>query len=54
VMPEIVAFGEDGRPQAIDYGRVTALTVEAIRDQQREIENLNERMARLEVLLAGD
>lgn len=39
VMPEIVGFDEAGKPIGIDYGRVTALIVEATKDQQRQLDD---------------
>lgn len=48
VMPEIVGFDEAGKPIGIDYGRVTALIVEATKAQQRQIEDLLRRVEALE------
>ncbi|MEM9065864.1 MAG: tail fiber domain-containing protein [Planctomycetota bacterium] len=44
VLPEIVALDDNGAPTGIDYGRVTALLVEAVKMQ-------NERLDRLESLV---
>ena len=55
VLPEIVGFDAEGKPTGIDYGRVTALIVEATRElhervesQQAVIESLAERLEALE------
>jgi hypothetical protein len=40
VVPEIVGFERDGKAQSVDYGRLTALLVEAIKEQQTEIREL--------------
>jgi len=47
VLPEIVDFGEDGEAVGIDYGRVTALIVEAVKAQQRTIESQDRLLAEL-------
>lgn len=50
VVPEIVGFERDGKAQSVDYGRLTALLVEAIKEEQAEIRELKlqiEKMARL-------
>ncbi|MEM9065742.1 MAG: tail fiber domain-containing protein [Planctomycetota bacterium] len=56
VLPQIVDFGEDGAPLAIDYGRVTALIVEATRELHDRVERQDEMiqvlMRRLETLEA--
>ena len=41
VLPEVVAFdGADGSAAGVDYGRVTAVLVEAAKEQQRQIDGL--------------
>ena len=42
-VPEVVAFDDQG-PQGIDYARLTALLVEAIQEQQAQIEELRARL----------
>jgi hypothetical protein len=43
VIPEVVAYEENGiDAQSLDYARLVALLVEAIKEQQREIEMLKE------------
>lgn len=52
VLPEVVGFDSDGNATGIDYGRLTALIIEAVKEQQREIESMSERLERVERLLA--
>jgi Chaperone of endosialidase len=41
VIPEVVAYEQNGQDaRSVDYGRLTALLVEAIKEQQAEIEEL--------------
>jgi hypothetical protein len=48
VVPELVAFDKNGtEAQGIDYGRLTALLVEAIKEQQNEIRELKDQLAKL-------
>ena len=45
VIPEVVAYEENGvDAQSLDYARLTALLVEAIKEQQKEIESLKEEI----------
>jgi hypothetical protein len=56
VVPEVVSYEEDGiNAQALDYARLTALLVEAIKEQQKavkeqqkEIESLKAKINALE------
>ena len=49
VVPEVVAFDENTKaPKAIDYSRLTALLVEAVKQQQEEINGLRTQLDRLE------
>lgn len=41
VVPEIVAVDAEGKPAGIDYGKLTAVLVEAAKTQQRQIEALS-------------
>ncbi|MBX3389846.1 MAG: tail fiber domain-containing protein [Phycisphaeraceae bacterium] len=57
VLPEAVTF-IDGKPEGLNYTRLTALAIRAIKDQQRELEKkdrelaaLRERLDRLESLV---
>ena len=40
VVPEAVQFEQSGTPQSVDYGRLTALLIEAVKEQQAEIRKL--------------
>jgi hypothetical protein len=40
VVPEIVGYEQNGKPQSVDYGRLSALLLEAIKEQQVEIREL--------------
>jgi hypothetical protein len=49
VIPEVVSHEENGvDAQAMDYARLTALLVEAIKEQQKEIEALKAKLEKLE------
>lgn len=48
LFPEVVTFDPDGRPDAIDYGALTAPLVAAIQVQQRTILDLTARVEWLE------
>jgi hypothetical protein len=50
VYPEAVRQGSDGA-YSVDYGRLTPLLVEAIKEQQQENEDLKQRVAALEELV---
>lgn len=49
VLPEVVSQGSDGT-YSLDYGRLTPLLVESIKEQQAEIEELRSRVTALEEL----
>jgi hypothetical protein len=61
IVPEVVSFEENGKDaRGVDYSRLTALLIEAtkeqqalIRDQQSEIRNLQERLSKMEGALAA-
>ncbi len=45
VVPEVVAYEENGvDAKSPDYARLTALLVEALKEQQKEIERLKEQL----------
>ncbi|MFG0315278.1 MAG: tail fiber domain-containing protein, partial [Phycisphaerales bacterium] len=48
VLPEIVSFDDEGSPVGIDYGRVTALLVEAVKEQQMQMRSMEQRLERVE------
>jgi hypothetical protein len=43
VLPEVVSFS-DGAPQGIDYSRLTAVLIQAVKEQQEEITRLKARL----------
>jgi len=48
VVPEVVAFEPNGTDaKSVDYGRLTALLVEAVKEQQGEIKELKSRVQEL-------
>lgn len=44
VVPEVVLYNEEKDIHSVDYGRLTALLLEAIKEQQTEINNLKEKI----------
>jgi len=49
VVPEVVTYEEDGKDaRGIDYARLTALLVEAVKQQQSEIKRQNSKIRTLE------
>ena len=44
VVPEVVARDADGAPRGVDYARLTALLVEAVKAQQEEIAALRREL----------
>ena len=52
VLPEVVTFEENGvDARTVDYARVVSVLVEAMKEQQRQIEQQDEALARLEARL---
>jgi hypothetical protein len=47
VVPEVVLRGEDGEAKSINYGRLTALLVEAVKEQQAQIRSLQSEIRSL-------
>ena len=47
VLPEVVSEGEDGM-KSVAYGNMVGLLVEAIKDQQKQIDELTARINTLE------
>ncbi len=45
VVPEVVAFDNDGRAEAVEYARLTALLIEAVKSQQQQIDDLRRHLA---------
>jgi hypothetical protein len=47
VVPEVVPLDDNGEAQGVDYARLTTLLVEAVKTQQRQIEELRVEVERL-------
>ena len=48
VVPEVVSFEENGKDaQGVDYSRLTALLIEGMKQQQRQIQEQSEQIAKL-------
>lgn len=50
VLPEIVSEGSDGY-LSVDYGKLSPVIIEAIKMQQKEIEDLKSTIERLEKMI---
>ena len=48
IAPEFVQYADDGTPDALSYGHMTALLCKAIQEQQTLIVALTARVAKLE------
>ena len=48
ILPEVVTYAEEEDMYSVDYGNITAVLIEAIKDQQKIIESLSERISKLE------
>jgi hypothetical protein len=51
VVPEVVITGEDGF-KSVAYDKLTAVLAEAIKEQQKQIESQNEKIASLEKMIS--
>jgi Chaperone of endosialidase len=48
VVPELITYDDNGKdPKAIDYSRLTTLLIEAVKEQQREINGLKEQLGKV-------
>jgi hypothetical protein len=47
VLPSMVGRDADGRPQSVDYGALFPLLINAVQEQQREIDSLQKEVHRL-------
>ncbi len=47
VVPEVVGFERNGKAQSVDYGRLTALLLEAVKEQQAQIRELKGEIEKL-------
>lgn len=48
ILPEVVSYCEEDDRYSVDYGNITAILIEAIKDQQNIIEDLKSRIETLE------
>ena len=48
ILPEVVTYAEEEDMYSVDYGNISAVLIEAIKDQQKIIESLSERIGSLE------
>ena len=48
ILPEVVSYCEDQDKYAVDYGNITSILIEAIKDQQEIINSLDSRLKELE------
>ena len=53
VLPDIVAKDEHGKPVGIDYGKITPVAVEAIKQLKCENDQLKARLEKIEAMLAA-
>ena len=44
VLPEVVSFTEDGKARGIQYTKLTAVLVEALKEQQKQIDELKSKL----------
>ncbi len=47
VVPEVVVWKDNGEAQALNYSRLTALLVEAVKEQQVQIQRLESQLEAL-------
>jgi len=48
IVPEVVSFDENGAPRGVDYARLTALLVEAVKTQQTQLQQLRGEVEKLQ------
>lgn len=51
VLPELVSFDDEGQPTRLHYARLVAVLVESAKEQQRDMEKMEDRIDRLEDLV---
>ena len=44
ILPEVVSCDEEGKPQGIQYTKLTAVLVEALKEQQIQIDELKAKI----------
>ena len=55
MIPEVVAYEENGKDaKSVDYARLVAVLIEAVKDQQKIIEEQNSKIAAIEARMAND
>jgi hypothetical protein len=54
VLPEVVGTSEETGYYTVAYGNITALLIEALKEERQHREALEERLARLEKLLVQE
>jgi hypothetical protein len=47
VLPEVLKYNSDGEPDSVSYGRLTAILIEAIKQQQNQIKELQNEIKTL-------
>ncbi len=40
ILPDIILYDSEGKPDSVSYGRITAVLIEAIKDLKKEINEL--------------
>ncbi len=55
IIPEVVMYEENGKDAtAVNYGRLTALLIEAVKDQQKQIDALKAELENVKAKLDGE
>ena len=44
ILPNVVSYDEEGKPRGIQYTKMTAVLLEAIKEQQTQIDELKSRI----------
>ena len=44
ILPNLVSYSPEGKPQGIQYSKMTAVLLEAIKEQQTQIDELKSRL----------
>ena len=44
ILPHVVTFSEEGKPEGIQYTKMTAVLLEAIKEQQTQIDELKSKL----------
>jgi hypothetical protein len=43
ILPDVILRNQEGEPDSVSYGRITAVLIEAIKELKMEIEELKRR-----------